>query len=644
MSSITGELRLFSLPLVCHLALSFNPDTGESTVNINMPQLMEDELLFSFILRLAEANFVRIYQFAENFIEDRLVSRSAKPKPYILPKGNTIYIPKLASTLGLEPLDFYLKTSIYPGTAPLQNTGKQLRIINIAFRENAFRYPLLTGYVNPDITDLMLCPACYQEDMETHGYSWLRRAHHMPGVTTCWKHGSKLATTKVVHDKWSDHFGFSVYQTEAGDEAEKIYAVFAKGFLDARFDTDRSVLTKILIEELKRENQKPDLIREIRRFGNELREYRLLKWLSDVFLAVESIPVRRDNNLFDKFTSSMNGYELLSVYSTTCVKMKKKENTDCFVTTPWGFIAGWRSSLDDCGDEQEKIAQIVKNVRKGEYEPAGPITSMDKPMKFLHKTCGTITEIRPWDLIENNTSCICMRKTSGGLTQKTSSSELSHSTVVPMEINTSITNNEKLRSYIEKNFKQNNEFDIRSIDIAGMDRYQRKSAANFLVGKHFIKKVPNRTGIFKFINGILETEENEAVNKGFEFRQKVLDVAGNDYVVTGDYINSVTPIEMRHEKCGKTFMVKPKYFLHGVRCSCERGELNREDFLTYVRKQTDGLYEVRPVDNGKNYEIRNTETGWTKVMTKMYIIQELTRPTPSPILPYAGKGSHTESE
>lgn len=37
-----------------------------------------------------------------------------------------------------------------------------------------------------------ICPLCVRDDLSEQGYSYWHRAHHIPGVTTCWRHGESL--------------------------------------------------------------------------------------------------------------------------------------------------------------------------------------------------------------------------------------------------------------------------------------------------------------------------------------------------------------------------------------------------------------------------------------------------------------------
>ena len=206
-----------------------------------------DELLYSFLLRLAEDNFLGIDYFAENFIDDR----PGRPLPYKLSIGNTIYMPKIAAYLGVDPLDFYLKTSLYPGTAPLQSAEKQSRIINFVFRENIHKYPLLSGRINQDITELKYCPVCRKEDINTHGHTWLRRAHHMTGVTVCWKHGVRLGTAVVDHKAKLGQLILPNMPVEEGAEEERQFAIFAKDFLESGPDLNVFLTTQMIRKQQK---------------------------------------------------------------------------------------------------------------------------------------------------------------------------------------------------------------------------------------------------------------------------------------------------------------------------------------------------------------------------------------------------------
>ena len=467
---------------------------------------------------------------------------------------------KLASILNEDPLDFYLKTSLYPGTAPLLSQGKQSRIINLAFRENIYKYPLFSGRVNQDITELKFCPVCRKEDINMHGYTWLRKAHHMPGVSVCWKHGVRLGIADVDRSVCTGQLSTPDVTIEEGVEAEKQYSLLAKEFLETGFDVDRSRLIKIMTEEMDRKKEHYALLKEVHRVGKEIGAERLLRWLFEVFHDVSKIPVIRDDELFERFTNLSDGYELHSNYSADYIRMQKNGESDSFITTPWGFIAGWRSPLEDCNDEQKKIAQIVKNIRNGEYEPAGPITSMDKPMKFLHKSCGEITLIRPWDLIENGVSCFCTKK--------------------------SAKNIHYARKRVEEagNFKLISVADDMTLKIHALD-----------CGHEFEGKALNwydnpGCRICKKIDSYAAADA--------DFKKKVYALVGDKYKVTGQYVTINKSVEILHLKCGKITSFVPIAFLRGSRCECDTKNWipKGKEFRRYVKDRSCGRYEITGYD------------------------------------------------
>ena len=60
---------------------------------------------------------------------------------------------------------------------------------------------------------------------------------------------------------------------------------------------------------------------------------------------------------------------------------------------------------------------------------------------------------------------------------------------------------------------------------------------------------------------------NEAKRKTTaEFKQEVYDLVGDEYTVKGEYYNNATDILIRHNKCNRTYPVRPNNFLHGSRC------------------------------------------------------------------------------
>lgn len=68
------------------------------------------------------------------------------------------------------------------------------------------------------------------------------------------------------------------------------------------------------------------------------------------------------------------------------------------------------------------------------------------------------------------------------------------------------------------------------------------------------------------------------------FVDEVIELVGDEYEVLGEYVNSKTPIKMRHSKCGETFHPIPNNFLKGSRCPRCRESKGEKAIMEYLRQ------------------------------------------------------------
>lgn len=52
-----------------------------------------------------------------------------------------------------------------------------------------------------------------------------------------------------------------------------------------------------------------------------------------------------------------------------------------------------------------------------------------------------------------------------------------------------------------------------------------------------------------------------------QFKKEVFDLVSDEYIFLDAYVNAMTKLRVRHNKCGNTYEVKPNIFLNGNRCS-----------------------------------------------------------------------------
>lgn len=81
-----------------------------------------------------------------------------------------------------------------------------------------------------------------------------------------------------------------------------------------------------------------------------------------------------------------------------------------------------------------------------------------------------------------------------------------------------------------------------------------------------------------------------------EFKKEVYDLVGDEYQVSGEYVNNSTKIKLLHTKCGKEFYVIPNNFLHGSKCPyCNKGGIPKktsEQFKKEVYNLVGDEYKV----------------------------------------------------
>ena len=587
--------------------------------------------MFSFLTRLAECNSLTVEALGRYFVLDKdpaLLSR----KRVTLPIGSAVYILNLAEMLCIPPLQLFLETTVYPGTAPLQTPEKQSHVINYAFRKNGFRFPNLIGHPQSDVEDLKFCPVCMQEDIHEYGYSWLRREHHMPRVTACCRHGVKLVTLEHDHLHPSNHFNFPNAKAEPADYIEVEYARFASDFLSAGFDLNRSTSRKLILQNLNKKssssifghditsllNEEPeDFFSEIRKGRRQIDDWKILAGLFAAFGNVSGITDMTDKETSEQFFSCLDGYTLSGKYSGTCVTLQKQNDEMPFVVTPLGFVSGWRSPDEDPDSEQEKFAQLVHIRENGEYEPIDKLDCTADRIRFVHKKCGQIVTASPKDVIEYGLCCSCQEKNIQNL----------NFTREKVEVNGKF----ELLSVSKTKVLTIKALDCGHIFNVGYTAWCKLQECRICN----LEKSLSSQFRYKAADG------NPVYDPGSAFEKEVLALVGDEYEVTGVYKNSNTPVSILHKKCGCIKEFVPVHFLHGARCKCEKSLIpNGDEFVEYVKIRSCGLYEIVGTDFSKRYLVMNTKSGEIKAMCKAYIVQELERPTLSPVLPVESKGEY----
>ena len=574
------------------------------------PRPMPDELMYSYLNRLAVSNFISSANLAENLMYDR--NRAFVPETVSrISYGSVDYIGKLTHLLDVNPLDFFLDLSIYPGIAPLLIPTVQTRWINNVFRGN-LAYPHLINGIKPEITILKYCPVCMTKELSDYGFSWLHRKHHMPGVTACDTHGVSLVSLpkKITGNGLT---GFSPAAPSDAAETDISYAAFAHDFLDARISANWWGIRNVLLDEIDDSINNPEnSVRSILKRNPRVDPEKILQALFIVFGKPDRIPCCENEKLKNDFQAVLDGYALESPYSETAVCMRKEDESNTFVTTPGGFIAGWQSPSDDIVGEEDKYRSLVRNMTAGAYFPDGPFYGMDKKSFFIHADCGTRFSAVPSYLLEGITACPCLKNNGADEAEiRRSVEESGHYELTGYS--------GQYKPLTITCFDCGHTFNVRWKTWkkqSGCRVCMREAAERNLLS-YSVSKWISQTGADYNSRSVFEMRKQELV--------------GDEFVIAGRYTDLLTPVNMLHRKCGNVFSIIPNHFLHGGRCPyC--GYPHDKEFLRYIEIRSNGRYECVH-RNRMLYTLRDNVTGKVVTLRKLMIMQEFERLTPSEILP-----------
>ncbi|MFR1061440.1 MAG: hypothetical protein ACLSEY_13630 [Enterocloster sp.] len=105
------------------------------------------------------------------------------------------------------------------------------------------------------------------------------------------------------------------------------------------------------------------------------------------------------------------------------------------------------------------------------------------------------------------------------------------------------------------------------------------------------------------------------------------DLVGDEYVVKPLLSIRIRKLLFWHKTCGTCTDILPAEFQNGKRCDLCSAVIRQEELQQLVLECTGGKYRVVPKGISR-YEIQGLD-GTTMVKDSRFLIQELSRPTPS---------------
>ena len=341
-----------------------------------------DELLYSWLHRLASLNGLYFYNFMSAYVMNS--QTSAKTVfPFDIRNGFDIFYKN--AQLDVDEASLYLQMSTLSYECLAMEVGAQSKVVSNVF----YPFDLINTPANTFIDKANVCPDCLKEDILLYGEPYLHRAHQLSGVCKCHKHGTILRRYSGAPNK-ACFYNLDDY-VEITSASEIDYSNFAYDLLNANIRTNFEIIKGVL-------KDKGIAVTSSLNTGDLLDHlYNLCN--GDVNVLSELLAIKEE-----PFNSSE--YILqnqISILNTYC----RNADKTTFVSTSYGFNVGWRNFRDFIGlSEQERMKKMIQLAGNSEYELASQFESMNKVVSIEH-ICGRTSKIKPREFLYEGKRCPC---------------------------------------------------------------------------------------------------------------------------------------------------------------------------------------------------------------------------------------------
>lgn len=536
-----------------------------------------DELLFSFIHRLADANALSINLFRQKYLNDS-------------PKNRMLYdvrngFPILSQALfpNQNHADKYFELSTAPFEALFLTSKIQSRLISNVFES----YDEINRPIAGFIPELRICHHCIKEDREKYGEAYLHRAHQLSGVEFCHKHQVRLMkyTGKKGNELDYDSENYQIDTTPPQfplEYTQYAYEIFTSG-ISANLQQIQSALLKKAFEfgmySVKDDN-------EYFHFDNDKHPYIpkeifYSEYASTArFLSIAMYFFPEASEFIAQFPKQNN---LAREYVCSCGAK--------YYQGIWGYEKGLRvCPCRPYKDAHEKFIDMVQAIHGDEYQVRDKFTAMNTRVSILHKTCGTIDDYLPRTLLFGTARCSC----------------------------------QNIVTYQEAKSKINRIPGFKLIQFNGTNRPVTIRATR--CGHQF------ECNYHKFLQSANCRVCHPSITTPEGYEERVRMLVGDEYTIITPFTSQRTKMHIRHNVCGHVQEYTPSHFLAGQRCKQCTKLTTRDKLDNYLQLYSNGRYKI--ISSEENLVvIHDTEFNKLIKLTAVHTMQEILRPTPSDILP-----------
>lgn len=546
----------------------------------NMVSPLPDELLYSWVLRLAKINGLSPIIFFETYFSKDVFGKGHKV-PVEIRRGFKEFYSNL--DVDISASELYLKLSTMQFELLAYPEKIQTRFINNIFRKESVLNNIKIYFFNK----FNMCPECIKEDIETYGDVYIHRSHQLSGVKVCHKHHTPLMIQypnrecEYLYDDMEEMILSKSLQEECD------YADYVCKLLDGNIQSNSTDLMNIVFNGFGLgDKNKKDIIVEINKvlrnsqFSNVWSKNNDIVPIEDLIrLLMYLYPNPQD------VLTQINGYNLI------ICKHCDKCNQDYYITNQ-GLKDGWGCTYcDEKLGEEELLNRLIKVIGNNEYIFKSLSTGKGGRLVLYHKHCKKELSLLLGSFLFRHTKCKC--------------------------------NLQLQRAEAEKKIKEFSNFKL--IDFNGSSKpatfFHNDCGQYFTVCsfREFLRTPKCRC---------CEIQQDITPDS---FRQKVKDLVGNEYEVLTDVFRLEDKVKIRHKKCDTIQTYTAYHFLEGARCSKCYIKMSIRKTNIMLEELSNGRYKV--IGHNKYFLILwdNKEEKEIQLSGK-HIAQELLRPTPSSIL------------
>lgn len=574
-------------------------------------QPLEDETLFSWISFLTKLNGL---EDLNSFYRGYLNPTCREKQPYIK-WDERMRFSDFGEMLENESLQhLYLTTTNYGAIAPFLSSGRQIRLLDAAFRFNNEKR--LTRTPQPFCGQLRRCPQCMDEDLKKEGRWYHHRTHQMPEICVCPKHGCLLEYYTGNPGYEYDNDAYVTCKPLTSVDVIWPLAKFADDLLQIAPDGNME-LTKVAfvskIQQLGYYNPNGRyaiLSRQIKKngfskfFTKDVHHYLNyhLNHISEVPISTSLVLAYLLYGSAESFAVDLSRYRpaipdpLISDIPYVVVgdmrrNLLELEDPSCgyrFCIPIEGLVRGW--GCPKCDSDlsiDERFYRVVDLAGNGEYTPVSSYRTMENTILVKHE-CGQVLDLKAREFIHEGIRCNCGER--WNLAKKLNGAFYDELSLPRKE--------EKIEPVLIK--------EDRNCSVLDAPVFQ-STIPPLLVGG------PER------------------------FAAKVWALVGEEYSVIGPYQSNRVKVKIRHNSCGAVDEYYPGNFTQGQRCKKCRPIVTEAYLSEAIGMYSNGVYCYAGAGPQRKIRVRNTQTGEEHVLLPALVLQELQRPTPSRLLPLEDK-------